>query len=243
MSEFDKIIGYKDVKAELFRLCDVIKNADKYKALGVAPIGGLLLDGEPGVGKTLMANCFIKESGRKAFVCRKNKPDGEFVNEIKNVFNEAAENAPSIILLDDMDKFANEDDYHRNAEEYVTVQSCIDEIKGKDVFVLATTNGTENLPRSLLRAGRFDCIINVDAPGRCGRKRRKIFQLCDFAARGGACRRCRNSRTGERGSCFRSQKYGYGWRFHGLSQSRRLLDFKNTYGKPRDCGFSRESSD
>ena len=123
MSEFDKIIGYKDIKTELIGLCDVIKNADKYKALGVAPIGGLLLDGNPGVGKTLMANCFIKESGRKAFVCRKNKPDGEFVNEIKNVFVEAAENAPSIILLDDMDKFANEDDYHRNAEEYVTVQS------------------------------------------------------------------------------------------------------------------------
>ncbi len=164
MSEFDKIIGYKDIKTELNRLCDVIKNADKYRVLGVAPIGGLLIDGEPGVGKTLMANCFIKESGRKAFVCRKNKPDGEFVNEIKNVFTEAVENAPSIILLDDMDKFANEDDYHRNAEEYVTVQSCIDEIKGKDVFVLATTNGTENLPRSLLRAGRFDCIINVEAP-------------------------------------------------------------------------------
>ena len=164
MSEFDKIIGYKDVKAELFRLCDVIKNADKYKALGVAPIGGLLLDGDPGVGKTLMANCFIKESGRKSFVCRKNKPDGEFVNEIKNVFTEAAGNAPSIILLDDMDKFANEDDYHRNAEEYITVQSCIDEIKGKDVFVLATTNGTDNLPRSLLRAGRFDYVISVDAP-------------------------------------------------------------------------------
>lgn len=164
MSEFDKIIGYKDVKVELFRLCDVIKNADKYKALGVAPIGGLLLDGEPGVGKTFMANCFIKESGRKAFVCRKNKPDGEFVNEIKNMFTEAAENAPSIILLDDMDKFANEDDYHKNAEEYVTVQSCIDEIKGKDVFVIATTNGTRKLPDSLLRAGRFDFVIKVDTP-------------------------------------------------------------------------------
>lgn len=164
MSEFDKIIGYEDIKNELYRLCDVLKNPEKYKALGVAPIGGLLLDGDPGVGKTLMANCFIKESGRKTFVCRKNKPDGEFVNEIKSVFNEAAENAPSIVLLDDMDKFANEDDYHRNAEEYVTVQSCIDEVKGKDVFVLATTNGTENFPTSLLRAGRFDCIITVDAP-------------------------------------------------------------------------------
>lgn len=164
MSEFDKIIGYKDVKTELIRLCDVIKNGEKYKALGVAPIGGLLLDGEPGVGKTLMADCFIKASGRKSFVCRKNKPDGEFVNEIKNLFAEAAENEPSIILLDDMDKYANEDDHHRNAEEYVTVQSCIDEIKGKDVFVLATTNGTNNLPKSLLRAGRFDVIITVDTP-------------------------------------------------------------------------------
>lgn len=164
MSEFDKIIGYKDVKAELIRLCDIIRNGEKYKALGVALAGGLLLDGNPGVGKTLMANCFIKESGRKAFVCRKNKPDGVFVNEIKKTFNEAAENAPSIILLDDMDKFANEDDNHKNAAEYVTVQSCIDEIKGKDVFVLATTNGTRNLPDSLLRAGRFDTIIKVNAP-------------------------------------------------------------------------------
>lgn len=164
MNEFDKIIGYKDIKAELIRLCDVLKNNEKYKALGVTPIGGLLLNGDPGVGKTLMANCFIKESGRKAFVCRKNKPDGEFVNGIKNVFTEATENAPSIVFLDDMDKFANEDNYHRNAEEYVTVQSCIDEAKGKDVFVLATTNGTNNLPDSLLRAGRFDTVINVDAP-------------------------------------------------------------------------------
>lgn len=164
MSEFDKIIGYKDVKVELIRLCDVIKNEEKYKALGVSPIGGLLLNGQPGVGKTLMANCFIKESGRKAFICRKNKPDGEFVNEIKSMFLKAAENAPSIIFLDDMDKFANEDDYHRNAEEYVTVQSCIDEVKGKDVFVLATANGTKNLPDSLLRAGRFDTVITVNAP-------------------------------------------------------------------------------
>lgn len=164
MSEFDKIIGYKDIKAELIRLCDIIRNGEKYKLLGVALAGGLLLNGEPGVGKTLMASCFIKESGRKAFVCRKNKPDWEFVNEIKKTFNEAVENAPSIILLDDMDKFANEDDRHTNAAEYVTVQSCIDEVKDKDVFVLATTNGTRNLPDSLLRAGRFDTIINVSAP-------------------------------------------------------------------------------
>ena len=92
MNEFDKIIGYKDIKAELIRLCDVLKNNEKYKALGVTPIGGLLLNGDPGVGKTLMANCFIKESGRKAFVCRKNKPDGEFVKNLMNGIIQCAKN-------------------------------------------------------------------------------------------------------------------------------------------------------
>ncbi len=164
MSEFDKIIGYRDIKSELIRLCDTLRNPEKYKALGVTPIGGLLLDGDPGVGKTLMANCLIKESGRRAFVCRKDKPGGEFVGKIKDVFTEAAENSPSIVFLDDVDKFANEDNYHRNAEEYVTVQSCMDEIRGEGVFVIATANGTGNLPKSLLRAGRFDTVINVESP-------------------------------------------------------------------------------
>jgi len=66
----------------------VIKNIDKYNALGVVPIGGILLYEDSGVGKTLMVNCFIKESVIKAFICRKNKPDGEFVNEIKKVFTD-----------------------------------------------------------------------------------------------------------------------------------------------------------
>ncbi len=163
MSEFDKIIGYKDVKAELVRICDIVKNADKYKERGVSLPCGLILDGEPGVGKTLMANCFVKESGRKAFVCRKNKPGGEFVKEIGDVFAKAVENAPSIIFLDDLDKFANADERHRNTEEYVTIQSCIDETRGRDIFVVATTNGTDNLPFSLVRAGRL-CVLKITAP-------------------------------------------------------------------------------
>lgn len=165
MSEFDKIIGYKDVKEELMRICDVVKNTQKYKELGVNHVGGLLLDGEPGVGKTLMATCFIKESGRKAFICRKDKPNGEFVNEIKKIFKEASENTPSIVFLDDMDKFANEDATRPDAQEYVTVQSCIDECKDKDVFVIATIN-KNRMPNSLLRAGRFDFKIGIDVPER-----------------------------------------------------------------------------
>ncbi len=164
MKEFDKIIGYGDVKAELEKLCDIMVNSEKYKNLGVTTPGGLLLHGDPGVGKTLMANCLIKASGRKSFILHKDKPNGDFVNEIKRVFDDARANAPSIIFLDDLDKFANEDRYHRNAEEYVTVQSCIDECKGCDVFVLATANDYDNLPDSLCRAGRFDKVIEVKNP-------------------------------------------------------------------------------
>lgn len=164
MSSFDKIIGYESIKIEIARICDVVKNGDKYRNLGVTLPNGLLLYGEPGVGKTLFARSFIDESERKSFICRKNLPDGEFIKFLKETFEEAKNNTPSIILLDDFDKFANEDKDHKNAEEYVTIQSCIDEIKKYDVFVIATANDLSLVPSSLLRAGRFDTTIEIKNP-------------------------------------------------------------------------------
>lgn len=164
MSKFDNIIGYSAVKKELKQIADTLKNREVYAKLGVSSPRGLLLYGEPGVGKSLMASAVIEESDRKAFICRKDQPNGDFVKEIKSTFEKAIKNAPSIVLLDDMDKFANGDERHPDAEEYVTVQSCIDEAKGKEVFVLATINNMRCLPRSLRRAGRFDRIIEVDTP-------------------------------------------------------------------------------
>ena len=162
--EFSRVIGYEPIKLELKRIIDIMNNPEKYKNLGVSTPRGILLNGKPGFGKTLMANCFIKASGRKAFICRKDKPDGDFVNEIKSVYEKAKENAPSIVFLDDMDKFANEDEIHQNAEEYVTIQSCIDETKDCEVFTIATINSLENLPDSLLRAGRIDKRFTVTNP-------------------------------------------------------------------------------
>ncbi len=164
MKEFEKIIGYKSVKAELERICDVINNYKAYEELGVKKSRGLLLYGVPGVGKTLMAKSFISASKRECFVCRKNLPNGDFIKEIKRVFCEAMEKTPSIVFLDDMDKFANGDQFHRNEEEYVTIQSCIDEIVDKDVFVIATANELQNIPSSLIRSGRFDNKIEVYVP-------------------------------------------------------------------------------
>ncbi|MBQ8196890.1 MAG: AAA family ATPase [Clostridia bacterium] len=161
---FEPVIGYKSIKNEMIKICDIMRNSEFYSKLGVSVPNGLLLSGEPGLGKTLMANCFIKASGRTAFVCRKDKPDGDFVNHIKSTFDEAVKNAPSIVFLDDMDKFANGDEYHKNSEEFVTVQSCIDDSKNKEVFVLATINDEDAIPISLLRAGRFDNRIEVNSP-------------------------------------------------------------------------------
>ena len=164
MKAMDKIIGYSSIKRELKQIGDTLKNREVYDKLGVSSPRGLLLYGEPGVGKSLMAAAIIEESGRQAYICRKDKPNGDFVKYIKETFDKAAENAPSIVFLDDMDKFTNGDERHPDAEEYVTVQSCIDEVKGKEVFVLATVNNIRNLPRSLRRAGRFDRTIEVEAP-------------------------------------------------------------------------------
>ena len=164
MKEFDKVVGYKSVKLELERIIDMMINPDNYRSLGVKTTRGLLLYGEPGVGKTLMSKCFIEASKRKTFTLRKDTPDGDFVKMIKKTFDSAKEAAPSIVFLDDMDKFANEDSDHEDTEEYVTIQACIDDVKDYEVFVIATANNICKLPKSLLRAGRFDKNIEIENP-------------------------------------------------------------------------------
>lgn len=161
MKAFDKIIGYESVKEELRQICDIVKNREIYKRMGASMPKGILINGEPGVGKSLMAHCLIEECGVASFVLRRTKGDGDFIREIERTFDEAMKSAPSIILLDDLDKFAREDD---SKEEYSVVQGCIDKVRGADVFIIATANTVRNMPRSLLRSGRFDRRIDVDAP-------------------------------------------------------------------------------
>ncbi len=164
MSAFDKVIGYAAVKEELMRVCDYIKDSSKYEALGANAPHGVLLHGQPGLGKTLMAECFLEECGLYSVVCRKDMNEGSFVRNIKKCFDEAGKNAPSVVFLDDMDKYANVDRHHPNANEYVSIQSCIDNYKKEKVFVIATANDIDDLPSSLLRPGRFDHVIRMFAP-------------------------------------------------------------------------------
>lgn len=164
MSAFDRVIGYETIKNELLQICDMIHNREIYEELGAKLPQGILLYGDPGLGKTLIAKCFIEESGLKSYVVRRNKGNDDFIGDITATFQKARETAPCIVFLDDMDKFANEDSNHRDAEEYVAVQSGIDEVKNCNVFVLATANEMWKLPRSLVRSGRFDRKIEVQCP-------------------------------------------------------------------------------
>ena len=164
MSAFDRIIGYETIKTELMQICDMIHHSETYEKLGAKLPQGLLLYGDPGLGKTLMAKAFIEESGLNTYIVRRNKGNDDFISDITDTFMCAKMNAPAIVFLDDMDKFANEDQDHRDAEEYVAVQAGIDDVKGSKVFVIATANEIRKLPHSLVRSGRFDRKIEVQCP-------------------------------------------------------------------------------
>lgn len=163
MRAFDKVIGYETIKAELMRVCDMVHNREAYKRLGAKLPNGILLYGQAGLGKTLMAKSLIEECGITSYTVRKTKRD-DFVEYITKTFEKAKNNTPSIIFLDDMDKFANEDDRHRDADEYVAIQAGIDDVKGSEVLVVATANSVRKLPDSLYRSGRFDIKIEVRTP-------------------------------------------------------------------------------
>ncbi len=160
---FEEIVGYEDIKKELRIISDMLNNADVYKKLGARINEGLILSGKPGTGKTTMANCLISSTKRSVYICRKKSTDGEFVKTINGIFQSAKENAPSIVLLDDLDKFSDKEK-DCDAEEFVAVQSCMDEIKGMDIFVIATVNNMRKIPDSLQRAGRLGKRIHVRLP-------------------------------------------------------------------------------
>ena len=166
MNAFSKVIGYNKIKERLLQVCDMIKNPEIYEAAGAKFPGGIMLYGNPGMGKSLMARCFIEECGVPSYTICRTVGDGDFLKKIADTFEEAKQTAPSVIHLEDLDKFANEDEMHKDAEEYVAVQSAIDSVRGHRVIVIATVNDRRKLPDSLVRAGRFDITLKVMIPNR-----------------------------------------------------------------------------
>jgi len=164
MSAFDKIIGYETVKNELYQIIDMFKNKEIYEKMGAKFPKGILIFGEPGMGKSMLANAFVEELNVKTFILRKTKNDTSFLKEIDNAFTQAAKEKLAVILIDDIDKLSESSGESVDDKMFVAIQASIDSVKGNNVIVIATANNYNKLPDSLVRNGRFDRRIELISP-------------------------------------------------------------------------------
>ena len=163
MDKFDeKIIGYEATKNILRQILDTLKKPEIYKSKGASIPRGLLMESDPGLGKSLLATVFIKEAGRKSLVFRKTSQENSFLDELRAAFLAAKEAAPSILLLEDLNLYVESNSPY--APEWACLQACIDDARNTDLFVIATTNDTKYMPSSLLRPGRFDYTLYLEPP-------------------------------------------------------------------------------
>ena len=132
MDRFDeKIIGYESTKNILRQILDALKRPELYKSKGASIPRGLLMESAPGLGKSLLASVFIKESGRKSLVFRKTSQENSFLDELRAAFLAAKETAPSILLLEDLNLYVESNSPY--APEWACLQACIDDAKERIV--------------------------------------------------------------------------------------------------------------
>ena len=164
MKSFENIIGYESIKNELYQIIDIFKNKHLYKDIGAELPRGILISGGPGLGKTMLANATINECGVKSYLLTKNKGNDGIIDQITSIFDEASKDESSIILIDDIDKFSEESDANVDDAAFIAIQAGIDSVRDKNVLVIATANNSRKLPKSLLRAGRFDRKLSLLLP-------------------------------------------------------------------------------
>ena len=171
------IAGYEIEKQEALKIINFLKNYEEYSANGIKLPKGLLLSGNPGVGKTLLAKAIANESGAN-FVEFKNN-DEAIVDNIRNVFKKAKETIPSILFIDEIDEIVTDRYGEVTDLQKRTLQTLLTEIDGlngsKGVIVIATCNTKTYIPEALLRSGRIEKHMTLGMPtydARC-----KIFDL------------------------------------------------------------------
>lgn len=173
---FKDVAGNEAAKQDLAEIVDFLKEPKKYEKLGAKIPRGVLLAGEPGTGKTLMARAVAGEASVPFFSISGSEFAEMFVgvgaSRVRDLFAKAKKNAPSIIFIDEIDAVAHKRDARGGAgrEDEQTLNQILVEMDGFDndsgVIVIAATNRIDMLDKALLRPGRFDRHVNVTLPER-----------------------------------------------------------------------------
>lgn len=179
-TKFSDVAGIDEVKEELMEVVDFLKTPERFLQTGARAPKGVLLLGNPGTGKTLLAKAVAGESNANFFTMS----GSEFVEmyvgvgaaRVRDLFKKAKADSPSIIFIDEIDAVGGKRSSGPNrsdSEREQTLNQLLVEMDGFDtdskVIVMAATNREDMLDSALLRAGRFDRKINVAPPDLKGR--------------------------------------------------------------------------
>jgi cell division protease FtsH len=177
---FNDVAGCEEAKYELQEIVEFLKHPERYKSIGASIPKGVLLIGPPGTGKTLLAKAVAGEAHVPFFSLSGSDFVEMFVGvgaaRVRDLFQQAKAKAPCIVFIDELDAIGRQRGVHVGAvndEREQTLNQLLVEMDGfavnAGVIVLAATNRPDVLDRALLRPGRFDRQVVVDAPDIDGR--------------------------------------------------------------------------
>ena len=179
---FADVAGQEEAKDALKEIVDFLHNPNRYAEIGATLPKGALLVGPPGTGKTLLARAVAGEAHVPFFSISGSEFVEMFVGmgaaKVRDLFKQAAEKAPCIVFIDEIDTIGKKRDgaggIGGNDEREQTLNQLLTEMDGfdsrKGVVILAATNRPESLDKALLRPGRFDRRIPVELPDLKGRE-------------------------------------------------------------------------
>lgn len=150
-------------------IIDIVQNRDRYKALGIDFPAAVVLHGPPGCGKTFAVDRLIDFLGWPSFQIDASSIASPYIHEtskkVAEVFDKAIQNAPSVLVIDEMEAFLADREMgssHHRVEEVAEFLRRIPEAARSDVLIVAMTNRIEMIDPAILRRGRFDHVIKVD---------------------------------------------------------------------------------
>jgi cell division protease FtsH len=179
--KFTDVAGCDEAKYELQEVVEFLRNPERYRALGAKIPKGVLLVGPPGTGKTLLAKAVAGEAKVPFFSLSGSDFVEMFVGvgaaRVRDLFLQAKAQAPCIVFIDELDAIGRQRGVHVGAvndEREQTLNQLLVEMDGFQpnvgIILLAATNRPDVLDRALLRPGRFDRLVVVDAPDIDGRE-------------------------------------------------------------------------